>query len=187
MIKENKITITVINGVTLWSKVEPITLEFSEEISITLKSNEIGSNAATLHRNHTYSKAKLHELVRECFEVKKLSFTDTIIELGVSPTTVRRVCRTLKIGRYQVEIPLGLRSNSSQVPYGWKSVLGVLEKEPREWRCVEMMYKLQEQGKSLHKIAAELTRREVPTKNGGKWFAKTVSQILKFNSKFLGT
>ena len=47
------------------------------------------------------------------------------------------------------------------------------------------MFKLREQGRSLHKIVAELTHRKVPTKNGGRWFAKSISQILKFNEKFI--
>ena len=110
---------------------------------------------------------------------------ETILTLGVSLTTVLRVCRTLKIGRYSDQIPSEMRSNSSQQPYGWKSVNGVLEKEPSEWRCVELMSQLREQGLSLHKIAAELTHRKVPTKNGGRWFAKSISQILKFNEKSL--
>jgi hypothetical protein len=78
-----------------------------------------------------------------------------------------------------------MRSNSSQQPYGWKSVNGVLEKELAEWRCIELMFQFRQQGLSLHKIAAELTHRKVPTKNGGRWFAKSISQILKFNEKFL--
>jgi hypothetical protein len=86
--------------------------------------------------------------------------------------------------RYNDQIPSELRSNSSQQPYGWKSVNGVLEKDPAEWRCVEMMFKFREEGLSLHKIAAELTLHKVPRKNGGKWFAKSISQILKFNEKF---
>lgn len=63
--------------------------------------------------------------------------------------------------------------------------MGVLEKDPTEWSRVEMMFKLRQQGQSLHRIAAELTRQKVPTKNGGQWFAKTISQILKFNEQFL--
>ena len=133
----------------------------------------------------SYSKAKLEALVRDCIEVKKLSFVETIITLGVSLTTVLRVCRTLKIGRYSDQISSGMRSNSSQQPYGWKSVNGVLEKEPNEQQCVELMFQLRTQGLGLHKIAAELTHRKIPTKNGGKWFATSISQILKFNEKFL--
>jgi len=170
--------------VTDWLKVEPIIIPIRKEILSSNTSSTIAANTLKLKDKIKYSKQKLESLVRDCIVVQKLSFTDTVITLGVSPTTVRRVCRTLKIGRYNDQIPSELRSNSSQQPYGWKSVNGVLEKDPAEWRCVEMMFKFREEGLSLHKIAAELTHRKIPTKNGGKWFAKSISQILKFNEKF---
>jgi len=47
------------------------------------------------------------------------------------------------------------------------------------------MFRLRRQGLSLHKIVKELKHFKVPTKNGGRCFAKTISQILKFNEKFL--
>jgi hypothetical protein len=171
--------------VTHWLKVEPIYISFKLALNAVFSSDQIAANSPKLKHKIKYSKAKLEALVRECIEVKKLSFVETIITLGVSLTTVLRVCRTLKIGRYSDQIPSEMRSNSSQQPYGWKSVNGILEKEPSEWRCVELMFQLRHQGFSLHKIAAELTHRKISTKNGGRWFAKSVSQILKFNEKFL--
>ncbi|MCM0607259.1 MAG: recombinase family protein [Xanthomonadaceae bacterium] len=170
---------------THWLKVEPIFITFKIELSSSFSSSPTPANSLKLNHKIKYSKAKLEALVRECIEVKKLSFVETIIALSVSPTTVRRICRTIKIGRYSDQIPSGMRSNSSQQPYGWKSVNGILEKEPSEWRCVELMFQLRQDGLSLHKVAAELTHRKVPTKNGGRWFAKSISQILKFNEKFL--
>ena len=140
-----------------------------------------------LKGNLPLSKQELAAKIKEAFEVEKHSFVEVVIGFGVSPTTVRRICRTFGIGRYSDQIPSELRSNSSQQPYGWKSANGVLEKEPTEWQCVELMFQLRSQGLSLHKIAAELTHRNIPTKNGGRWFAKSVSQILKFNEKFLKT
>lgn len=50
-----------------------------------------------------------------------------------------------------------------------------------EWGWVEKIQSLRAQEASLHKIADFLTEHKVPTKNGGRWFAKTISQILKFN------
>lgn len=131
------------------------------------------------------SKQKLGELIRECVEVKKMRITDTVVYLGVSSTTVLRICRTLKIGRYRDQIPGEIRANSSQVPFGWNSVNGFLEKNPDEWRCVEMMFKFRKEGKSLHWIASKLTLMGVKTKNGRKWYAKTVSQILNSNESHL--
>ncbi len=123
-------------------------------------------------------------LVRECIEVKKLTFIDTVIKLGVSPTTVRRVCRTLKIGRYREQNASDHLSNSSQVPFGWKSVNGFLEKDPVEWGWIEQMQQFRREGKSLHWTAKQMELLGVKTKNGGRWHAKTVSQILKYNQGF---
>jgi hypothetical protein len=125
------------------------------------------------------------ELVRECVEVKELSCTDTTIELGVSPTTVRRVCRTLKIGPYREQIPSERRSKSSQIPYGWKRVNGVLEKDPIEWDWIEQMQQFRREGKSYHWIARQMELLGVKTKNSGKWHAKTISQILILNAPHL--
>lgn len=169
----------------LWVKTEPTWLNFSKPIHNQKSKSPQATNTANLQEKIKYSKSKLEALIKECFEVRKLSFTDTVIEVGVSPTTVRRVCRTLKIGRYSEQIPLELRSNSSQQPYGWKSINGVLEKDPAQWRYVELIFQLREQGLSLHKIADHLTHLKVPTKNGGQWFAKTISQIMKFNQQFI--
>ncbi len=169
------------NGVTDWNKVEPIFIEFSVMIPPFSRLNINDPNSPRSKDKLPITKQNLGELVWECIEVKKMSFLDTVLYLGVSSTTVRRICRTLKIGRYRDQIPGEIRANSSQVPFGWNSVNRFLEKNPGEWHCVEMMIKFREAGKSLHWIANELTRLGVKTKNGGKWYAKTVSQILTFN------
>ena len=174
-------------GVSLWAKVEPIEIPFSKLLEPKGSASQMDANPLKTNRKHPYSKVRLDALIKDCIEVKKLSFTDTVIALAVSPTTVRRVCRTLKLGRYRDEVPSELRSNSSQTPYGWKVHLGLLEKDPAEWRNVEFMFRVRNLGFSLHEIAAELTKRNIPTKNGGKWFAKSVSQILKRNAKHLTT
>ncbi|MCM0607270.1 MAG: recombinase family protein [Xanthomonadaceae bacterium] len=170
---------------TEFQSIGQIAYSFDRPISTTNSHHNLGRFYSNLQGNLPLSKQELAAKIKEAFEVEKLSFVDVVLDLGVSPTTIRRICRTLEIGRYSDQIPSELRSNSSQQPYGWKSVNGVLEKEPSEWRCVELMFQLREQGLSLHKIAADLTHRKIPTKNGGRWFSKSISQILKFNEKFL--
>ena len=175
------------NGVTEVHSIGQIVYSFDRSVSTKKPHHNSGVTELNLQGNLPISKQELAVKVKEAFEVKKLSFVDVVIGLGVSPTTIRRICRTLGIGRYSDQIPSELRSNSSQQPYGWKSANGVLEKESSEWQCVELMFQFRSQGLSLHKIAAELTHRKIPTKNGGRWFAKSVYQILKFNEKFLKT
>lgn len=172
------------DGVTLWSKIEPIEFPFTVIIPCTPRLRVNDPKHKKSKDKVPVTQQRFYELVRLCIEIKKMSFTDTVLYLGVSPTTVRRVCRTLKIGRYREQVPSDIPSKSSQIPFGWNSVNGFLEKNPEERRCVEMMFKFREEGKSLHWIAAEMTRRGIKTKNGGKWHAKTVSQILELNKKF---
>jgi len=64
----------------------------------------------------------------------------------------------------------------------WNSIGNKLVlRDQLEWVWVEKIQGLRAQGTSLRKIADFLVEQKVPTKNGGRWFAKTVSQILKFN------
>lgn len=174
------------NGVTSFTNTEPVIIEFSIEIKPTPKLRINDPNSLRSKNKIPTTRQKLEELVRECIDVKKMSFVDTVLYLGVSSSTIRRICRTLKIGRYSNPWYLGPRLNSSQVPFGWNSVHGFLEKNIEEWGIVEKMFFLRVEGKSLNWIAAEMTRLEIKTKNGGKWYAKTISQILKFNEKFYG-
>ena len=102
-------------------------------------------------------------------------------------TTVRRVCRTLKLGRYELKKPGAITPRSSQIPYGWRRDGGGLCHHPEEWSLVLEMKWLRERGLSLHKIAAKLNDDGVPTKNKRRWHAKSVSQILEFNAPILKT
>jgi len=43
------------------------------------------------------------------------------------------------------------------------------------------MQQFRQSGKSYHWIARHMELLGVKTKNGGKWYAKTISQILKYN------
>ncbi len=93
-----------------------------------------------------------------------MSFVDTVLYLSVSLTTVRRTCRTLKIGRYREQ------SHGDQGQF----LASTLRME-----YVEMMLRFLTEGRNLYWIASELSRMRVNTKNGGEWYAKTVSQILQ--------
>lgn len=185
MLANARMRLFYFNGVTEFHSIGQIAYSFDRPVFTKSQYHKSDLTRVNLQGNLPLSKHELAIKIKEAFEVEKLSFVEVVLGFGVSPTTVRRICRTLKIGRYSDQIPSELRSNSSQQPYGWKSVNGILEKDPTEWRCVELMFQFRNQGLSLHKIAAELTHRKIPTKNGGRWFAKSISQILKFNEKFL--
>ena len=122
--------------------------------------------------------------IQHLIEAEKFNIEQVSKRLGVSLSTVRRVCRTLKIGNYSV-VNGAIVSRSSQPPFGWDVVQGQLKHNPLEWAWVQKIHDLRLSGTSLHKIADYLTTQNVSTKNGGRWFAKTVSQILNYNNPHL--
>jgi len=63
-------------------------------------------------------------------------------------------------------------------PFGYRREGKDLLPDPEELRALELMQELRSKGYSLRGIAKELTRRQVPTKNGGRWEAMTVKRIL---------
>ena len=102
----------------------------------------------------------------------------------MSLTTVRRICRTLGLGRYAPGARRnGALSRSSQVPFGWTAKQGVLREAPAEMKWVRTARAMRTKGQSYHAIARHYNERGVPTKNGGRWHAKTIYQILDFNSR----
>ncbi len=64
-------------------------------------------------------------------------------------------------------------------PFGYRREGERLVPDPRELKALELMKKLRSQGYSYRRIAYELRRRRIPTKNGGHWEAMTVAKILK--------
>lgn len=88
------------NGVTAYANVELFIIEFSHRIKPAARLQINDPNNLKLKNKIPTSREKLTELVKVCIDTKKMSFVDTILYLGVSPSTIRRVCRTLKIGNY---------------------------------------------------------------------------------------
>lgn len=176
---------TLKNGVTDWLNVEPITSSFEVTILPQNKAAQNSSKYTDLKDMNTIPQEQLVSALKVHFEVEKRSLSEAVLILHVSPTTVRRLCRTFKIGKFSDQIPPELKANSSQVPYGWNSINGILEKDLEQWGNVEWIFKERTQGSSLHKIAREMNFKRIKTKNKGRWFAKTISQVLKFNAKFL--
>jgi len=171
-------------GVSVWSVVEPLTVEFNIEIPIEIsKPKKLNKSAkskaiSTLPREDVIKEIS-HLAIHEKLEIEAISK-----RLGVSLSTVRRACRTHKIGNYSAS-QKEIVSRSSQTPFGWDVVQGRLQQNKKEWEWVLEIHRLRNLGTSLHLIADSLTSQNVATKNGGRWFAKTISQILNFNSQHL--
>ncbi len=169
---------------SVWSVVEPLTLDFN--IAVPVKSIKTQNQSKSIRSRSisTLSRADIELQVKQFVEIEKIPLDQVTHRLGISLTSVRRVCRTLKIGKYSVAEG-AIVSRSSQAPFGWDVVHGQLQFNEMEWPWVQEIYRLHLSGTSMHKIAATLVDQNVPTKNGGRWFAKTISQILKFNRPHL--
>ena len=66
-----------------------------------------------------------------------------------------------------------------RVPYGFDLApdgINLVENQ-KEQEALSIMRQLRAEGLSLRKIGAELTRRGIPTKNGGPWQAMTILNL----------
>lgn len=70
-------------------------------------------------------------------------------------------------------------------PYGYENQDGQMIVVPEEAEVVKEIFSRSLSGQGSHVIAAELNRREIPSKRGAKWHASTVEGILK-NEKYTG-
>lgn len=69
----------------------------------------------------------------------------------------------------------------SPVPFGYDREGDNLQANEEEQKAVKLIIKWRRQGWTLTRIAAELTKRKIKTKRGGKWYPGTVKYILENN------
>jgi site-specific DNA recombinase len=67
----------------------------------------------------------------------------------------------------------------ARTPYGFDRAGELLRPNPAEQAVIAQVRRWHATGLSLHGIARELTRRQVPTKRGGRWYAATVRYLLR--------
>jgi site-specific DNA recombinase len=77
------------------------------------------------------------------------------------------------------------RQAYARTPYGFDREGEGLRPNPAEEAVIRQVQGWQRAGKSLHGIAGELARRQVPTKRGGRWYAGTVWHLLR-NALYAG-
>lgn len=73
------------------------------------------------------------------------------------------------------------REAYSPTPYGYDRQGDALKKNPGELKTVAQIQQWRLAGWSLGRIAQELTRRRIPTKQGGYWYPGTVKYLLENN------
>jgi hypothetical protein len=166
--------------VSVWSVVEPLTLEFNVEVPTEIGKPKSKAKSLKSKEKPELTRSEAEQEICHLISDQKMDIKQVSARLGVSLTTVRRVCRTRKIGTYSLE-GKGTVSRSSQAPFGWDVIHGRLARNSKEWRWVLEIHGLRSSGTSLHKIADILSAKHVATKNGGRWHARTISQILEFN------
>jgi site-specific DNA recombinase len=72
-----------------------------------------------------------------------------------------------------------------QVPYGYTVVNGKVKIDETQAAIVREVFELYLEGKSYNKIATILNKRGVPTKNGGKWYAQHIKNMIN-NETYTG-
>jgi len=102
--------------------------------------------------------------------------------LGISRDLIRKV-----LMRAGVKIKSERRALdfTGQTAFGWKREKGRLVPHVAEQKLIGRMVEARRAGLSLHAIARAFTAEKVRTKNGGRWHAKSVSQILACNARLL--
>jgi len=66
----------------------------------------------------------------------------------------------------------------NHVPFGFDQVGKVLVENPHELAVIRLIEERRDDGWSLHRIAEALNEDHVPTKLGGRWYARTVKNLL---------
>lgn len=117
------------------------------------------------------------------FYVKKgLSLNQIAQKLEISRDLVRKILRRAGVPILSKRRQLDL---TGQTPYGWKKEMGRLVPHVAEQKVINRFATARAEGISLHSIARILNEEAVPTKNGGRWHARSVSQILESNERFM--
>jgi len=71
------------------------------------------------------------------------------------------------------------REAYAPTPYGFERLGGRLAQNRQEQEVIAQIFAWRQAGWSLRKIASELNRRGIPTKQGGRWYASTVRYLLQ--------
>lgn len=63
--------------------------------------------------------------------------------------------------------------------YGYAWLSGELVMNPIEYKTVKLILDLSKSGKRPHQIAQYLNEKKVKPRRGGKWFARTITDIIR--------
>jgi transposase-like protein len=123
------------------------------------------ANEARIPLLYAQEKRSIHEIARQ---------------LGLSRDAVRGRLRAAGVPLRKGRPP---QAGPRAVPYGWRREEGGLVRDEAEQRVIAKIRRDRAEGRSLHAIARELSDLGVKTKTGGRWHAKTVSQIIAYQRR----
>lgn len=105
----------------------------------------------------------------------KLSLKQIALRMGVSRDFVRKA-----LFKKGIQVIHGRRETdlTGQIPYGWRKLKGKLTPYRKEQEVIERIKRARERGLSLREISRRLNESGIATKEGGRWHAKSLSQIL---------
>lgn len=111
-----------------------------------------------------------------------LSLKQIADRFRISRDAVRKVLRDNRVKIQSSRRALDL---TGQTPFGWRREKGRLVPHVSEQKLIARMTEARRTGLSLHAIARAFNDEKVATKNGGRWHAKSISQILECNARLL--
>ena len=118
--------------------------------------------------------------LRRLYERERLSARAIAKRLNVSHSTVLTALASVGLNGHNGDGKHhnGHRKIKGQIPFGFVAVDNRLVKSDEEQKVIRLARQLRGNGLSLRKIAEELNRRLIATKNNGIWQANTVKKIL---------
>lgn len=108
----------------------------------------------------------LYENGRSLAEVSKLT--------GVPTASIFDAMKERKIKRRS-----RTEARKKNPPFGYAWLSGRLIINPVEYRTVQMILDLHQSGMRPYHIEKHLNANRIPTRSGGKWFARVVTNIIK--------
>lgn len=102
------------------------------------------------------------------------SLVDVSKITGVASTTI---FNTMKRNRLKRRSPQEARKTNPPFGYSWLS--GKLVVNPVEYKTVQLIRDLHEYGMRPYHIEKHLNKQKIPTRNGGKWFARIITNIIQ--------
>ena len=92
----------------------------------------------------------------------------------MASTSIFKVMKTLKRKRRSSQ-----KARKTNPPFGYSWLSGKLVINPIEYKTVQLIQDLHDSGMRPYQIEKYLNERKVSTRNGGKWFARIITNILE--------